>query len=173
MLFAWWISSSYVFLIYQMLKFISPCPRKMEPGALFAAGIFIPEDGMMNTVFSWQEVIHFSILIFIKSCLFKHITLLGPCSIQFIQIFWVGCGKWTKSLFFSDYLCNDTIERLIYDFNPTNIGDTVRAQVLSNFLHLLTASLLGLIRYKSVLSIIAASLLRIQMEYHGKPGPKV
>ncbi|MBL0065999.1 MAG: T9SS type A sorting domain-containing protein [Bacteroidetes bacterium] len=35
--------------------------------------------------------------------------------------------------FFSDYLCNDTIERLIYDFNPTNIGDTVRAQVLSNF----------------------------------------
>lgn len=35
--------------------------------------------------------------------------------------------------FFSDYLCNDTIERLIYDFNPTNIGDTVRTQVLSNF----------------------------------------
>ena len=34
--------------------------------------------------------------------------------------------------FFSDYLCNDTTERLIYDFNAGAIGDTIRTQVLSN-----------------------------------------
>ena len=45
--------------------------------------------------------------------------------------------------FFSDYLCGDTIERLIYDFNPANIGDTIRTQVLSNLTnyvdHIVTA----------------------------------
>lgn len=38
-----------------------------------------------------------------------------------------------KIYFFSDYLCNDTIERLIYDFSSTTIGDTIRTQALSNF----------------------------------------
>ena len=32
----------------------------------------------------------------------------------------------------SEYLCLDTIERMIYDFNPTDVGDTIFTQVLTN-----------------------------------------
>ena len=49
-----------------------------------------------------------------------------------------------KIYMISEYLCLDTIERLIYDFNETDIGDTIYTQVLTNgltqfFPHILTA----------------------------------
>ena len=44
----------------------------------------------------------------------------------------------------SEYLCLDTIERVIYDFNATSVGDTIFTQVLTNGLtqfipHIVTA----------------------------------
>ncbi len=37
-----------------------------------------------------------------------------------------------KIYMWSDYLCLDTLERLIYDFNPVSTGDTIYTQVLTN-----------------------------------------
>jgi hypothetical protein len=37
-----------------------------------------------------------------------------------------------KVYMFSEYLCLDTIERVIYDFNADSIGDTIYTQVLTN-----------------------------------------
>ena len=34
--------------------------------------------------------------------------------------------------FFSEYLCLDTISRMLYDFNPVDPGDTIFTQVLTN-----------------------------------------
>jgi hypothetical protein len=34
--------------------------------------------------------------------------------------------------FISEYLCLDTIERVLYDFNPAAVGDTIYTQVLTN-----------------------------------------
>ena len=37
-----------------------------------------------------------------------------------------------KVFFICEYQCNDTIERMVYDFNPSQPGDTIFTQVLSN-----------------------------------------
>lgn len=37
-----------------------------------------------------------------------------------------------KVFFVSEYLCIDTIERMVYDFNPAEPGDTIYSQVLTN-----------------------------------------
>lgn len=44
----------------------------------------------------------------------------------------------------SEYLCLDTIERMIYDFNPVEVGDTIHTQILTHGLthfipHIVTA----------------------------------
>lgn len=56
-----------------------------------------------------------------------------------------GMREFNKQVFFiSEYLCIDTIERMVYDFNDAGTGDTIFTQILTNGLtqfipHIVTA----------------------------------
>src|SRR2546423_26183 len=48
------------------------------------------------------------------------------------KVFIGGLRELNKKIYLvSDYLCLDTAERRLYDFNPSNVGDTVYSQVAS------------------------------------------
>lgn len=48
------------------------------------------------------------------------------------KVFIGGMRELNKKIYLvSDYLCLDTIERALYDFNPSNVGDTIYSQVAS------------------------------------------
>ena len=48
------------------------------------------------------------------------------------KVFIGGMRELNKKIYLvSEYLCIDTIERCLYDFNPSNVGDTIYTQVAS------------------------------------------